>query len=106
MSARAAFWVVIAVLLLHLSARQGFILGLVYLACTAFDHWRANVARKKVFRAIEYETDGWEIDPDRPERENKGNAMRTTLPNEDEIVVTRVARILYKMEAARLYDLP
>jgi len=106
MSARALFWVVIAAALLHTNALGFGILAVAYFACTAFDHWRANKATKKVIKALDDETDGWEADPDDPEKETKGNFTRIRLSNKEAILVNRVAEVLREMERARLYDLP
>jgi hypothetical protein len=79
-------------------------MAILYFLCTAFDHWRANKATKKVIKAINEETDVWDVDPNDPEYEIKGNLVRHRLPKTETVVVNRVAAVLREMQIARLHD--
>ena len=111
MTARAVFWIFIAVLLLHpATALKAGILSAIllfaYALCEVFDHRRANAAIKKVIHAIDEETHGWKTDPEDPTAENRGELSRLKLTGSEAILVNRVAQLLLEMERARLRMLP
>ena len=107
MTARAVFWIFIAVLLLHPApALKAAILLFAYALCEIFDHRRANAAIKRVIHAIDEETHGWKTGPEDPTSENRGKLSRLKLTGSEAILVNRVAQLLLEMERARLNMLP
>ena len=95
MSARVVFLLGVAGAILHLSALQIVFIFIGYFACTALDQWLTIRRRSKALdRVVDDETTGWKPDPQDPHYEVKGNWCRRKLPQEEQIVVTRVAELL------------
>ena len=93
-SFRAVFLIIAATLIFHLSPLQGFVLLVGYVGCASLDKWLANRERDKL---IECEISGWNPDPKKPEYEDKGNLTRLKLPQNEQIIVTRVAELLRRI---------
>jgi hypothetical protein len=99
---RATFLIVAAAFVFHLSYFASVILVAGYWISADVDQRLTKRARiKAIEEVIEDETSGWEKDPDDPEWEEKGDATRIKLPANEQIVVTRVAEILRRLEHAR-----
>ena len=94
MSWRAGFLVVAAVVVLHLSDWQAGFVIVGYFAFARLDEWLANRARAK---AIDEELNGWTPDAGDAQFESKGSWSRMRLPQNEQIVVTRVAELLRKI---------
>jgi hypothetical protein len=98
MSARAAFLIIAAAVVLHLSVLATCILFAGYFAFDGLDQWLANRARRRALdEAIDDETSGWEPDPDHEGWESKGGATRVRLPDKEQIIVTRIAHLLRRI---------
>ena len=94
MSLRAGFLIVTAALVLQLSYWQtGFVL-VGYFGVARLDEWLGNRARGKV---IDDEVSGWTADADGSGWESNGGMSRVRLPQNEQIVVTRVAELLRKI---------
>jgi len=65
-----------------------------YFGFAAIDQWLANRATEKV---INGEVSGWTPDADSPGWESNGNLSRVRLPQNEQIVVTRVAELLRRI---------
>ena len=99
-SAKATFLIVAAGLMVHLSVLEVVSLVVGYTAFENLDQWRARrVRRARIDRVLDEEME-WEKDPDRPQWEMQGEFTRIKLPQNEQIVVTRVAMIL-----RRIYDI-
>jgi hypothetical protein len=94
MSFRAAFLIVAAAVILHVSFLGTCILLIGYSGLASLDEWLIKRAKEKV---IEDETSGWTVDRDDAEWEEKGNWTRVKLPNKEQIIVTRVAQLLRRI---------
>jgi hypothetical protein len=94
MTLRAGFLILAAAKLFHLSFPQACFLLIGYFVFAAIDQWLANRATEKV---IDVEVSGWTADPDNSGFESKGNLSRVRLPQNEQIVVTRVAELLRKI---------
>jgi hypothetical protein len=91
---RTAFLIVAGGVILHVAVLPICIVLIGYLAFSSLDTWLVLKRRQVV---LEYETTGWVADPKEPTFEGKGTLSRTKLPNNDQIVVTRVAELLTKI---------
>jgi hypothetical protein len=101
MSLRAAFLIVAATVILHISFLPTVALLIGYGICADIDQWLAKRARTKALtKLFDEEIFGWEPDPNKPEYENWGNLTRRRLTGNDQIIVTRVAEILRRMPGA------
>ncbi len=94
MSLRAAFLIVAATVIFHISFWPTVALLVGYGICAEVDRWLAKRAKDKF---LDDEISGWEQDPERPEYEHKGNLTRLKLTQNEQIIVTRVADILRRM---------
>lgn len=94
MTFRAGFLILAAAKFFHLSFSQACLLLIGYFGFAALDQWLANRATEKV---IDGEVSGWTVDPDNSGFESKGNLSRVRLPQNEQIVVTRVAELLRKI---------
>ena len=94
MTTKAAFLLVVAAIALHLSIFWTALILFGYAICAYTDAWLVKKAKNKV---IEDETEGWEVDPENSEWENKGGLTRVRLTGRDQIIVTRVANLLRRI---------
>jgi len=82
-----------------LHAETGYILFVAFLygVCDYFDRWYAKRAKAAaIAKGIADVMDEWEFDPDAPAWENKGKLKRIKLAEKEQIVVARVAELLWK----------
>jgi hypothetical protein len=94
MSLRAGFLIVAAALVLNLSYWQTGLVLAGYFGFARIDEWLANRARAKV---IDDEVIGWTVDADNPDHETHGNWSRVRLPQNEQVVLWRVAELLRKL---------
>jgi hypothetical protein len=94
MTFRTGFLIIAAAKFFHLSFSQMCLLLFGYFGFAALDQWLANRATEKV---IDGEVSGWTVDADGSEFESNGNMSRVKLPQNEQIVVTRVAELLRKI---------
>jgi hypothetical protein len=94
MTFRVGFLIIAAAKFLHLSFSQACLLLFGYFGFAALDQWLANRATEKV---IDGEVSGWTPDADNSGFESKGDLSRMRLPQNEQIVVTRVAELLRKI---------
>jgi hypothetical protein len=101
---RATFLIVAAgMMVFHLSPLEIVIFVVGYWIASDCDQWltrRAGI--RAIEKIIEDETMDWEKDPEDPDHETKGDFSRIKLPQEQQIVVTRVALILRRLERAKI----
>jgi hypothetical protein len=76
--------------LLHAPFVSTFLVYIGYLICMILDQMAKD-------RRIEFELDGWEVDPDDEESETKGNLSRRRLAGENQIVTYRLATFLGRL---------
>ena len=93
-SFKAVFLIVAASVVFHVSLWQIFTILFGYTICEYADQHQSNKAKQAWF---EYETSGWTTDPKDPTHEEKGNLTRVKLSDPEQIIVTRVGRILLGM---------
>ncbi len=94
MTLRAGFLIVAAALVLHASYWQTVFVLVGYFGFGLLDQWLDNRATERV---IDYEVSGWAADADGSEWESNGSMSRVRLPQNEQIVVTRVAELLRRI---------
>ena len=100
---RATFLILAAAKLSHLSFLEMCVLVVGYYFAARFDQWFEKRTRQPAIEeVIEDETTGWERGADDSKYETKGNFKRLKLPLDEEIVVTRGAAILRRIEQAKM----
>ena len=105
MPLRVGFLIVAAAVILHVSFWPMLVILIGYGICAEIEKWLANKehskAQDKVDEAIDWELFGWKQDPERPEWESKDDSTRRKLPQNEQIIVTRVVEILRMMPSYR-----
>ena len=96
-SAKAAFLIVAAGLTFHLSVVEVVLLIVGYTVFDNLDQWLARRARREIIDKVLDQDSEWEKDPTDPLRETQSGITRLRLPQNEQIVVTRVALILRKI---------
>lgn len=91
---RTLFLIVAAGVILHIAILPMCIVLIGYLAFSSLDTWLIQ-KRKQV--VLEFETTGWVADSKDSTFEGKGALSRAKLPNDDQILVTRVAELFTKL---------
>jgi hypothetical protein len=95
---KAMFLIVVGGVVLKLSALQVVLVALLYMACSETDDWiTKRAAKKKRDATLDYEISGWEVDPKDETHEVKGEFTRIRLTGKGQIVVTRVANLLWHL---------
>jgi hypothetical protein len=99
---RIIFLIVVASSALHLSLWLliGILFG--YSICSDIDkHFATRVKVKAINDAFSAEIDDWKQHPDKPDWEEKDDMDRIKLPQQERIVVYRVAEAVRRMMLAR-----
>jgi hypothetical protein len=91
---RALFLIVVGGAVLKLLWWQVFVVAILYLICEELDR---RIAQRKRDKALNYELYGWEPDKDHQGYETKGELTRIQLTGTDQIIVTRVANLLWDL---------
>lgn len=101
MSLRAAFLIVAASAVLHVRPWPMIVILIGYGICDEADKWFARRAKMKAVDT-QYldEMADWKDHPKNPGWEEKGDWDRIKLPQNDQIVVTRVAQVVRRMMLA------
>jgi hypothetical protein len=97
-SYRAVFVLMIAGAAFRFSFWHTCLVLIGYLSFEHLDQWLSKRAREKI---IADETSGWETDPKDPAWENKGNLTRVKLNGDAQIIVTRLADLIRRIESQR-----
>jgi hypothetical protein len=100
---RATFLLVVVGNIFHLSLLETVSIVVGYWISTDIDQWLTKRARTKAIDKIyDDEVGGWKPDPDDPTEETKDEFSRVRLPKTEQIVVVRVADLLWRIEQAKL----
>jgi hypothetical protein len=99
-SARAIFLIVAIGLHLHIPVPELILLIVGYTLCDNVDQWLERRARReKIQQVIDHEAE-WEKDPSVPQWETQEGFTRIKLPQNEQIVVTRIAEILRRIHGS------
>jgi hypothetical protein len=74
----------------HSPFEYTFLVYVGFLICGCLD-------QMKKYQVFENEMEGWEVDPNDPEHETKGNLYRIRLSGQNQIVAYRVADLISRM---------
>jgi hypothetical protein len=98
MSYRAAFLIVCASVIFHLSGWGTLFVLAAYWVASYADNWmEKSEARKARDKAFEDDCYGWEQDSYDPNVEIKGSMTRPRLTQREQDIVTRIAELLRRM---------
>jgi hypothetical protein len=98
MSLRAAFLIVAAANILHVSFLPMLVVLIGYGICAEIDKWLASREKGRVVNAVfDSEIFDWKEDPKKPGWEQSGSFTRVKLAQNEQVMVTRVAEILRRM---------
>jgi hypothetical protein len=96
-SAKAAFLIFAAGLTFRLSVLEIVLLIFGYMVFDNLDQWRVRrLQRQRIQKVIGQESE-WEKNPNDPQWETQNGFTRIRLPQNEQIVVTRVAEIFSKL---------
>jgi hypothetical protein len=95
---KAGFLIIVGGIIFKLSLLQIVMVIVLYTACSEANDWiTRRAARSKRDKALDYEISGWEVDPNDETHEVKGALTRIRLTGTDQIIVTRVAHLLWNL---------
>jgi len=95
---RAAFVILVVAFLFHLGIWSVVAIAVGYSIADSLDRYLEERQTKKARDAIYDDLmDGWKQSKDDPKYEEKGDWLRLRLTGNDQIIVTRIAELLWRM---------